>query len=389
MHFYTSINNAYLPKARILAKSVKQHCPGSTFSLVLSDCLPATVDATKEPFDEIVTLEQLGIKTDNLPFWIYTHSVVELCTAVKGQALVNFLQKYEKVAYLDPDIAVFDDLLPLEQLLDEYDIILTPHQTAPEDQISDVVSNEICSLQHGTYNFGFYAARNSANGMTFANWFAQRLLYFCVDDKVRGLFTDQKWGDLVPALFAGVYIWRHPGCNVSTWNLTHRFVQQIAPQKYSVNGESLLFFHFSGFDSGAQKNMLDRYSKGNTTLYAMRDWYIEQLRLAEQDTYGNMLSIYHYYDDGELITTKQRALLRSREDLRQTFGKTNPFCKQGDHTYYDWYADECRRLNCMVADEVTTVEELRAELNQVYASRAWKVALLLKRIWKIFKFRGK
>ena len=55
MHFYTSINNNYLAKARVLAKSVKQYCKDAKFSLVLSDRVLEDIDWSKEPFDEIIT----------------------------------------------------------------------------------------------------------------------------------------------------------------------------------------------------------------------------------------------------------------------------------------------------------------------------------------------
>ena len=86
MHFYTSININYLPKARVLAKSVKHYCKDAKFSLVFSDRLPDEIQAEQEPFDEIITVQELGIPVKNLDFWIYEHTVVELCTAVKGQA---------------------------------------------------------------------------------------------------------------------------------------------------------------------------------------------------------------------------------------------------------------------------------------------------------------
>ena len=70
MHFYTSININYLPKARILAKSVKKFCPDSKFSLVFSDVMPQEIEPQKEPFDEIITIDNLGLPVSNLNFWI-------------------------------------------------------------------------------------------------------------------------------------------------------------------------------------------------------------------------------------------------------------------------------------------------------------------------------
>ena len=141
-------------KRQVLAKSVKQHCKDSFFSLVVSDILPDNFQLDEEPFDEVVYAEDLHVPVDNIKWWIFTHTVVEICTAVKGQALVNFLNKgiSDKVVYLDPDIVVYDDLKELENLLNEHDVILTPHLTAPEKETRGILDNELCALMHGVYN---------------------------------------------------------------------------------------------------------------------------------------------------------------------------------------------------------------------------------------------
>ena len=331
MHFYTSININYLPKARILAKSVKKYCENVRFSLVLIDKIPKEIDIEQEPFDEIITVEQLDISVPNFKLWLYQHTVVELCTAVKGPALVKFLSEgSDKVVYLDPDIVVFDNMDDLEKLLDKYDIILTPHQTVAEKEKQNIINNEICSLQHGIYNFGFYAVRNNENGMNYAKWWRDRLTDFCYDDIKNGIFTDQRWGDLVPAIFERVYIWKDPGCNVATWNLTNRNITK-KNGIYYVNDSKLKFYHFSGFDSGAQKVMLDLYGKNNPYLYELRDWYIQRQYEEEQKKYGMGYgkSEYNYYSNGEMVKKEERIMLRERMDLLEYFKDIDLYCRAG------------------------------------------------------------
>lgn len=340
MHFYTSVNNHYMAKAIVLAESVKRYHPEAQFSLVLSDEIIDGFDIAASPFDEIITIEELGIPVPNLKQWIFEHTIVELCTAVKGQALVNFLENgSEKVVYLDPDIEVFNELKELDELLNENDILLTPHQTVPEECYRDVVNNEICSLMHGVYNFGFYAVRNSENGLKFARWWRDRLLDFCYDDIPHGIFTDQKWGDLVPALFDGVYIIKSPAYNVSTWNLSHRKVTEKAGS-FFVNGEPLQFYHFSGFDSGAQKIMLEMYAEKGSAAYTLRDLYIKKQNKAEQKKYVKYSSVYDCFDNGEKITTKQRKLMRERTDVHDYFKEADPYVVEQNKSYYKWYLAE-------------------------------------------------
>lgn len=342
MHFYTSVNNNYMAKAIVLAKSIKKYMPDARFSVILSDRniiekIKEKFSLEKNLFDEVLTLEQLDMPVDNLNLWIFEHTVVELCTAVKGQALVKFLlEGSDKVIYLDPDIEVFDNLKEIDHLLDKYDILLTPHQTLPEKNIRDILYNEFCSLTHGTYNFGFYAVKNSINGIKFAKWWRDRLLNFCYDDIAHGIFTDQKWGDLVPAMFDGVHIIRLPNYNVATWNLSNRVIEK-KNDRYLVNGADLQFYHFSGLDSGAQEKMLKLYAKPNDAAFALREEYIKELQQCGQAIFGKLISIYDKYDNGDKITRNERLILRKQDDIFNYFKDINPYITNQKKSYYCWY----------------------------------------------------
>lgn len=388
MHFYTSVNINYLPKARILAKSVKEYCKEAKFSLVFSDVLPDGIKIENEPFDEIITIQELGIPVQNLEFWIFNHTVVELCTAVKGQAIVKFLEEgSEKVVYLDPDIAVFNDLHELEELLDQNDVILTPHVTIPEENDMDIANNEICALKHGAYNFGFYAARNSKNGLEFARWWRDRLIDYCFDDIPNGIFTDQKWGDLVPCMFEGVLVTRDPGYNVSTWNISHRIIDKDKEGLYTVNGVPLKFYHFSGFDSGAQESMLGIYAGGNKHLYELREWYIKRMSEEEQEKYGPYPSKYNFYDNGEKIQKEERSLLRTRLDVKDYFKSINPYIVEQEKSYYKWFRNEIgfEEVNKTNQELVLENQQLRSELNRIHSMKYWKFGKKAKSILKMIR----
>lgn len=386
MHFYTSININYLPKARILAKSVKQYCKDAKFSLVFSDALPKEIDAANEPFDEIVFIQDLGIPVKNLDLWIFGHTVVELCTAVKGQALVKFLEEgSDKVVYLDPDIAVFHDLHEMEELLERYDIVLTPHVTIPEENQVDIANNEICALKHGAYNFGFYAVRNSENGLAFARWWRDRLVDFCYDDIPNGIFTDQKWGDLVPCMFEGVHITRDPGYNVSTWNISHRIVDKNQEDILIVNNVPLKFYHFSGFDSGAQADMLDLYAGGNRYLYDLRKWYIKRMAEEEQERYGSYPSKYNYYDNSEVVQKEERLLIRTRSDVTDYFKETNPYLVDQEKSYYHWFRNEIGfEAFRKTAEELRKENiQLQGELKRIHEMKYWRFGKKMKMILRL------
>ena len=248
MLVYTSVTKSYLPKARVLAKSVKRFHPDWLFVLLYSDSLPVGFDLAREPFDEVLTVEQLGFP--NWKAWAFGHEVVELCTAVKGPAAEVLAQRpgIGKIMYLDPDIKVFSSLSSLEALLDQHEILLTPHLLDREEEIDAVRDNEISALKHGVYNLGFFAARTSGQGLQFIRWWAARLRLFCRDDIPGGLFTDQRWCDLAPAFFSQLGIVRDPGCNVATWNIAHRPLSRDDTGHFLVRDVPLRFYHFTSYD---------------------------------------------------------------------------------------------------------------------------------------------
>ena len=92
-HFYTSCTNNYLPLARTLAKSLKKFHPSGYVHLVLCDSLLDSFDLDNEDFDNVITVEDLAIP--NLIPWLFKHSVIELCTAVKGRAAKFIMESYD------------------------------------------------------------------------------------------------------------------------------------------------------------------------------------------------------------------------------------------------------------------------------------------------------
>ena len=254
-HVFTSIVSNYIPKARVLARGLKRFHPELSFHLMLSDAVPDWL-SLEDDFDSVMTIADLGL--DHPEQWIFKHSLVEVGTGVKGFALCKLLELPDcsDVLYFDPDIVI---LSPLTDLLNEFrraSILLTPHLTQPETTTEAILDNEVCALRHGIYNLGFLGVRNSPEGRRFAHWWADRLRDFCYDDIPSGLFTDQRWIDMVPAYFDDIRILRDAVYNVCTWNLNHRKVDGNLRDGISVNGRPVVFYHFSGLDAGAQEGML-------------------------------------------------------------------------------------------------------------------------------------
>jgi hypothetical protein len=336
MHVFTSISANYLPKAAALAHSVKRVHPEAIFHVILSDEMPPCPPVTTAAFDSIINIRDLPI--ENLSSWIFRHRLVELCTAVKGTAFQYIARNYdaERIYYFDPDILVTRRLDDLERILDRSSVLLTPHMTVPETDLYAIMDNELCCLRHGVYNLGFLAVRLTPEGLRFIDWWADRLRRYCYDEVANGLFTDQRWVDLAPALFDEIAIVKGPQFNVATWNLTHRRATGRVPYELEINGHPLVFYHFSGFDSGAQKIQLERYGTHSPVLFELREWYIARCKELGQDTLSKIPCVYSMFSNGERILDEHRLLYRRLIDLMNYFPE--PFdASDPGKSYFHWY----------------------------------------------------
>lgn len=335
VHCFTSISFSYLDRARVLAETVKRFHPDWILWLCLSDREPHgfTFDIQSENFDHLVRIDDLAMP--DMERWIFGHNVVELCTAVKGAMLCYMLEHgAEKVVYIDPDIALFDTLGDIPRLLDRHDIVLTPHLTAPETTIPRICDNEIGALKHGTFNLGFVAVSGRDDGRRFAAWWKERLRDFCYDDIPAGLFTDQRWCDLVPSLFGNTHILRDPGYNVASWNLINRPIEIHWDGRITAGGHPLRFFHFTKINSVGEA-ALTQNADGRHEVFELVRWYRARLAANAAEHLPPGWWAFARYDDGTSIAARDRTLYRCQSGLREQF--QHPFAS-GPGSFQDWCA---------------------------------------------------
>lgn len=363
IHVFTSAACNYIPKVRVLINSIKKWHPEWVIHLALSDKLPDDIDLSSEQFDEIHPAASLGIP--DFEGWSFCHTIVELSTAIKPFMLKKLLDRGDcaGVIYLDPDTVLFSRLDDVLSALCESNIALTPHQVTPEMSVTAVMDNEICSLRHGIYNLGFIAVSPTPTGKAFAAWWAERLYYFCRADIPNGLFTDQRWIDLVPAFFEGVCILRTSRLNVAPWNLTTRELTGKAPNDVLVNGEPLGFYHFTGFDSGAHLIMFKKNATGNNTVANLVDWYKQMTADLSLDPISQVPWHYGMYADGSKISLAERQIYRQRIDLQNKF--KNPF-SSAQTSFKAWWATNATQNN----DELVRLSQVLSPGFQAGVSQA-------------------
>ena len=141
----------------------------------------------------------------------------------------------------------FEEVL---QLLDEYNIILTPQNCVPIDDGNG--PSDIHILGTGIFNLGFIALSQAVKIESFLNWWTERLVKYGFADERNNMFFDQVWINFVPVFFDSYYILKHPGYNMAPSNLHERQITEDLNQSCTVNNQfPLRFYHYSGYTFSA------------------------------------------------------------------------------------------------------------------------------------------
>jgi len=341
LHVFTCAAVNYLPKVRILCRSLRQHHPEAVIHVALADERPAWLDLAGEPFDSVLEIRDLGIP--DWRRWTFQHSIVELATAIKPFALRRLLDLPDcrTVLYFDPDIALFSRVDDILATLATANVALTPHQTAPEHNLEAILDNEVASLKHGIFNLGFIGVSNTDEARRFAAWWSERTRLLCRAEVENGLFTDQKWINFAPVFFDGVAIVKSPRHNVATWNLTTRRMAGDFESGFAVDGLPLGFYHFTGFDSGAHAIMAIKNATTSPAVARLIEWYAHEIEVAEHDPVSQWPWAFGRYSDGTPIIPAHRWLYREQPDLQAAF--PDPYDARADRpTFLDWCETEGR-----------------------------------------------
>jgi glycosyltransferase involved in cell wall biosynthesis len=235
----------YLPFAKTLADSFLKFHPESKFYLLLVDGDVPGITFDLGPDITLIKPSDLDLDPEVFMRMAIYYDVTELSTALKPLGLKYLLDTGSEIAiYLDPDIEVFSGLVEIPKHLESANIALTPHSLHgfPNDELRPTARDIMAS---GTFNLGFIAVKNSQQSYEFLLWWNENLIFDCISDVEKNLFTDQRWIDFVPSYYSFSVI-REYGYNVAYWNLHEREITKVGTG-YFANTSPLRFFHFSGY----------------------------------------------------------------------------------------------------------------------------------------------
>jgi hypothetical protein len=320
-----------------MADSYVRHHKDARVFVLLIDKVDGYFDRSKEKF-HLIELADLD-NIENKEQILFKYNIIEFGTAVKP-FFIEYIFKHHPVKqlfYFDPDILITNPLNEIQNILDTHSIVVIPHITSPIPISDKAIPNEITFLQCGAYNLGFIGLSKTEETLRFIRWWKERLFHYCLHDVQNGLFVDQKWIDMVPALFDGVFILKEPGYNVSYWNL-HEKKFSIRNDKLVINGMPLYFFHFSGLDVDRMES-ISKYQ----TRYKLSDFrelgrffelYKELLIKNGHHEAKDWPYSYGFFDNGKKIRDIDRRTYWAMGEKVEKFG--NPFETKGPRSFYEY-----------------------------------------------------
>ena len=325
------VTKSHLAAARVLMESLARHLPEAARYVLLADRVDGCYEPGREPFE---TVEAEALSIPEFRRMAFHYGPMELCCALKPRALRWLLEErgFERALYLDADVLF---CARPQEALDELaacDVVLTPHLCGPAATPAGALA-EAHVLRDGTYNGGFVALRRSASSIGFLNWWCEKLTHDCLVDSRRGLMYDQKWLDMVPALFPPTAILREPGYNVAYWNLDNRPVERDAGGKLVAGGAPLVCFHFSFFRGAGEERPFGLSGPRRDELGGEARRLLEEYgrRLAEagQQECAGWPYAYGAFCDGTPVHPAFREFYREVLHVRGRGAPEDPFATEG------------------------------------------------------------
>lgn len=309
MVFATIIASNYQSRAIVLAQSLRSFHPHATLVVLVVDRVPG-YSGHWLGMSNVIEMGLADIRLDDLScdrMRMY-YDVTEFCTALKPQLLLTLLETNSTVCYLDPDMLIMDDISDVHTLAEQRSALVTPHclTQMPRDGYEP---DEMVLLRSGVFNLGFLAV--STEMRPFLTWWAAHLEVHCINDHKTGLFVDQKWFDLLPALASSYEVSRDPTLNVAYWNLYERW--QEDPERRRPR-----LFHFSGFHPMLPDGVLTGHFQQTRPLgrnieciSALMDEYSQQLLHSGFETDATKQYGHGSFENEREITQRMRRSYRA------------------------------------------------------------------------------
>ncbi|MFN8523773.1 MAG: hypothetical protein U0821_11805 [Chloroflexota bacterium] len=325
----------YLAQLITLADSYFRHHPDGRFFATVVDGLPGDVALDPRislvPFDELAGEDRASLTM--------RYGVQELCSASKPRLLEHLLHRHgvDAVVLIDADSLILRPLSEIAEALQRSSIVLIPHLIDPIP-LDGHRPAELDILLAGAFGGGLVSVARHPETQRFLAWWRERAGEQGTLEPQKGTLGCQRWLDLVPGMFAGVEVLRHPGYNVGHWALSGHSIERHG-NGFTIDGQPIATVHFSGFDPD-HPTEISRFQDRvritpGTALAALHSDYAATLYAHGYATHSRRSYGYGQFSDGVPVSFHLRRLYHQLGP-RQRGGLGDPWCIQRRSTFRAW-----------------------------------------------------
>lgn len=238
----TLFDYKYLPAGMAMIESVLGASSGKFHFLVLALDVETFNFIDSLNRTDITQLSLSEFMDDSLEQLLCERSWREFCWTLPAYMLENALNSnlgFNFVAYVDSDCFFFSDFKKLMMELDSSESVLIHPHRFPE-------SKKHMEFESGIFNVGVILGRMNDDFLKVAMKWKEDVTVECTLDPSSGKCGDQTYLNDWPDLFPFVKIARNHGIGAGPWNISSSEYSKRG-NRVCVDGEELVFFHFSRF----------------------------------------------------------------------------------------------------------------------------------------------
>ena len=240
-HAYcTLFDRSFLFRGLALHDSLERHAGGFTlWILCMDDTTYEVLERLALPHVELIRLADF--EDDALREAKSNRNALEYCWTCTPSVPLWVLTQHpelDSITYVDADLMFFSDPEPLFDELGTGSVSIIEHRYAPRF--------EHLVTESGIYNVEYLTFRNDVRGLAVLEWWRDRCNEWCYDRVEDGKLADQMYLNDWTTRFPGVVVLKHPGAGLAPWNV-ESFEVDEHDGRTTVNGEPLIFFHYSSF----------------------------------------------------------------------------------------------------------------------------------------------
>lgn len=275
-----------LPRARVLARSLRRHQPDWTHEVVLvaGEDVVAAVAESDQSLDVRAAGSELDLDVEAL---LALHGEQELVALLAPALLAHSAKRAsEPVLHLPSTVWVLADLQPIGSALSSHSMLLAPRVSTelPEDGLEPKPEQ---LDRAGRMDETIVGVDSSPESRRFLQWWGEHVerALGSLDARQSGYRPeDRPWLarvlELAPARFATAVL-DDPGCNLSLWNLHLHTLQTSADRMWVDGRRPLRFLNLPGFEPDHPSRLAANASRArvsrSSALHELCERYAQEL----------------------------------------------------------------------------------------------------------------